>query len=240
MGGVIFSLPNYDPATYHGYMIMKELVSNAKEMGHKTYECLEESATQECVFENIKKAVTETRNRCFIGMGHGWTSFFTGHAGQKIFISCQQPPDALKVQVYLMYSCYTAVNLGPDFINKKVKAYWGWDAPAWVGYYNDPDSSWLQKALLITWTKFLSGTVTLKKCYDECIGIWKRKEEEYKNIDPALASIFRAQYTHCKLLGDGDIVFEAKTPVTLTALAPVITGVGAVLTASFLKEGKKK
>ena len=232
MPGVLFCLSNFDVATAWGFYWLSRLVPLAKELRYRVYDCNGEKAIPDCVYTNVTKLVSENKRHCFIGLGHGSSCIFTGQYKIRIFRCCEQPKDACKVDCYLMYSCVTARGLGPDFINKGVEVYWGWDHFAIVG---KPGTllEWLQRALYVTWGKFLSGVYTIGDAYNEAIKIWKEKEEEAKKRgDYLTARAFKWQYTHCKLLGNAKYMIYTR-PVQLLAMAPVIAGVGAVLRQAF-------
>ena len=230
---VVTCLSAFDTATKWGYPYIAKVGEAAeKEYGYKVYRCEKENATQSCVYSKLKETVKTPT--VFIGLGHGGSNVFTGQWFEYIFVACHQPKEAYSGwKVYLMYSCLTARGLGPDFVNKGVKAYWGWNHYALVGS-PEHEAAWkLQDVLREAWIMWLSGHYTLGDCLKYAKDQWYKLAEEWKSKDPKLADAFKWQADHCIVIGDDKV----KAPIVLgREILPIVGsfiafGIGATIGA---------
>lgn len=202
MTSVVASIPLYDPATEWGYPYIRQVAEEAQRLGYYVKICEKDSATPQCVYSALADPNVKNDVGAFVGVGHGDADVFTGQNSVPIFKTCQQPPETFSGQkAYLMYSCITARGLGPDFVQKGAKAYWGWDDYALVGR---PGTKYekLQTVLRDAWIMFLRGS-TIGEAYNWARQQWYQIAEQCRQQgDLQCYSAFKWQADHCKLLGD--------------------------------------
>lgn len=75
----------------------------------------------------VEAAVVKAEVEYVTGEGHGLTDVFYGDNRQAVFAVGSYQPGAVKNKIVHFLSCQTADSLGPDFVQNKCSAYFGYD-----------------------------------------------------------------------------------------------------------------
>ena len=75
----------------------------------------------------VEAAVVRQEVVYLTGEGHGLTNVFYGDNRQAVFVVGSYPPKAVENKIVHFLSCQTADRLGPDFVQNKCSAYFGYD-----------------------------------------------------------------------------------------------------------------
>jgi len=121
LGGTIKSLN-----VYYG---MLHSVNYAMQKG---WDVDDEIAGKACIKDNIYAHLESSNPQMFFGCGHGNPDFFMDEDNELVWKVNSLPPDNLAGRFVYLLSCNTAVELGPDIVEKGAINYlgflttWGW------------------------------------------------------------------------------------------------------------------
>lgn len=105
--------PNFETATYLGYLALQHAVDYLKAKGFT----LDDLGGANAVRTKVLDSISRIDPIWFFGVGHGNASTFTGQNLNVIWQTCDC--SQLSGRVVYLLSCITGAGLGPDMVNNK-------------------------------------------------------------------------------------------------------------------------
>jgi hypothetical protein len=215
MTAIMTIRPDYEPAVKCWFPYGAKIVDMAKKLGYEVYDKAGALATQNEVFKDAPKVAAIFHN------GHGATDKVAGQ-NELLWIKCQYPTSTVENKIGLFLSCLMGKELGPDMIQKKMKALIAWDEVYvfnWSG--QDPIVDPFVKLFfdpLVDAAGIILEKRPINGAYNWIVS--KYAENANKAPSPDVRANLFWDANHCVLLGDPNAHIEEEQPPSPPPVPP--------------------